>query len=44
MTFISDNTIISGFSDVQKAEILAVIQTAYDGSGTVKTMFDIWIN
>jgi Ca2+-binding RTX toxin-like protein len=40
----SEKTTITGFTTAQKAEILAALQTAYDGSSTAKTMFDNWID
>ena len=40
----SQKTTITGFTAAQEAQILAVLQTAYDGSSTAKTMFDDWIN
>ncbi len=40
----SQKTTFTGFSTAQEAQILAALQTAYDGSSTAKTMFDNWIN
>jgi Ca2+-binding RTX toxin-like protein len=40
----SGKTNITGFTAAQKAEILAVLQTAYDGSSTARTMFHDWID
>lgn len=40
----SAKTKITGFSPAQEAEILAVLQTAYDGSSTARTMFHNWID
>jgi Ca2+-binding RTX toxin-like protein len=40
----SGQTNITGFSPAQKAEILAVLETAYDRSPIARTMFDDWIN
>ena len=41
---ISQKTTITGFSDPDKAKILAAMQTAYNGSPTAQAMFDSWIN
>lgn len=40
----SQKTTLTGFSAAEEAQILAVLQTAYNGSPTAKTMFDNWIN
>lgn len=40
----SQKTTFTGFTAAQEAQILAALQTAYDGSSTAKTMFDNWIN
>jgi Ca2+-binding RTX toxin-like protein len=40
----SEKTTLTGFTPAQEAEILTVLQTAYDGSSTAKTMVDNWIN
>ncbi|MEG4340965.1 Ig-like domain-containing protein [Microcoleus sp. D3_18_C2] len=40
----SQKTTFTGFSAAEEAQILAALQTAYDGSSTAKTMFDNWIN
>lgn len=40
----SQKTTLTGFTAAEKAQILAALQTAYDGSSTAKTMFDNWIN
>lgn len=40
----SEKTTFTGFTTAQKAEILATLQTAYDGSSTARTMFDNWID
>jgi Ca2+-binding RTX toxin-like protein len=40
----SGKTNITGFSPAQEAEILAVLQTAYDNSSTARTMFHYWID
>jgi Ca2+-binding RTX toxin-like protein len=40
----SGKTKITGFSPAQEAEILAVLQKAYDGSSTARTMFHNWID
>jgi Ca2+-binding RTX toxin-like protein len=40
----SEKTTLTGFTPTQEAEILTVLQTAYDGSSTAKTMFDNWID
>jgi Ca2+-binding RTX toxin-like protein len=42
----AEKTVFSGavpFSAAEKATILAAMQTAYDGSGTARTMFENWI-
>ena len=39
-----EKTTLTGFTDADKAQILAALQTAYNGSSTAKTMFDNWIN
>jgi hypothetical protein len=38
----SSKTSITGFTSVEEAEILNVLQTAYNGSATAKVMFDNW--
>lgn len=45
MTFanVEAKTTITGFTDTDKALILAAMKTAYEGSATAKTMFDTWI-
>ncbi len=40
----SQKTTITGFTAAQEAQILTVLQTAYDKSPTAKAMFDTWIN
>jgi len=40
----SEKTTFTGFTTAQEAEILAALQTAYDGSSTARTMFDNWID
>ena len=40
----SEKTTTTGFTNTRRAEILATLQTAYDGSSTARTMFDTWIN
>jgi Ca2+-binding RTX toxin-like protein len=40
----SEKTTFTGFSTAQEAEILAALQTAYDGSSTARTMFHDWID
>jgi hypothetical protein len=40
----SEKTKFTGFSTAEEAQILAALQTAYNGSSTAKTMFDNWIN
>jgi len=40
----SGKTTITGFTAAQEAEILAVLETAYDGSSTARTMFHDWID
>jgi Ca2+-binding RTX toxin-like protein len=40
---VAARTTITGFSDAQKASILADMQKAYEGSPTAKAMFDNWI-
>jgi Ca2+-binding RTX toxin-like protein len=40
----SEKTTFTGFTTAQEAEILAVLQTAYDGSSTARTMFHNWID
>jgi Ca2+-binding RTX toxin-like protein len=40
----SGKTTIRDFSPAQEAEILAVLETVYDGSSTARTMFHNWIN
>ena len=37
-------TTFTGFSAAEEAQILAALQTAYNGSSTAKAMFDNWIN
>jgi Ca2+-binding RTX toxin-like protein len=40
----SEKTTFTGFTTAQEAEILAALQTAYDGSSTARTMFHDWID
>jgi len=40
----SEKTTLTGFTTAQEAEILAALQTAYDGSSTARTMFHNWID
>src|SRR4028118_1832729 len=40
----SEKTTMTGFTTAQEAEILAALQTAYDGSSTARTMFHNWID
>jgi Ca2+-binding RTX toxin-like protein len=40
----SEKTTFTGFTTVEEAEILAALQTAYDGSSTARTMFHNWID
>lgn len=40
----SQKTTFTGFSVAEEAQILTLLQTAYNGSSTAKTMFDSWIN
>ena len=40
----SQKTTFTGFSTAEEAQFLAVLQTAYDGSSTARTMFNTWID
>jgi Ca2+-binding RTX toxin-like protein len=40
----SEKTTFTGFTTAQETEILAVLQTAYDGSSIARTMFHNWID
>jgi Ca2+-binding RTX toxin-like protein len=41
---VAAKTNFTGFNAAQQAQLLGVLQTAYDGSAIARTMFDNWIN